>query len=136
VHYKLKTPWRDGTTHAIFEPLDFIASLAALVPKPRVNLTRFHGVFAPNSKHRAQMTPARRGKVRSASTVAGRCYRYFGKADVQMPVFTFTEGPQVAESRLMHCNKTSPCSVADTEQVADDQARVGVVHRIRPASFM
>jgi hypothetical protein len=31
----------------IFEPLDFIARLAALVPKPRVNLTRFHGVFAP-----------------------------------------------------------------------------------------
>ena len=27
--------------------------LAALVPKPRVNLTRFHGVLAPNSKHRA-----------------------------------------------------------------------------------
>ncbi|NKC12175.1 MAG: hypothetical protein GKR94_08215 [Gammaproteobacteria bacterium] len=34
-------------------PLDFIARLAALVPKPRVNLTRFQGVFAPNSKHRA-----------------------------------------------------------------------------------
>ena len=33
--------------------------LAALVPKPRVNLTRFHGVFAPNSKHRALVTPAR-----------------------------------------------------------------------------
>jgi len=30
----------------IFEPLDFIARLAALVLKPRVNLTRFHGVFA------------------------------------------------------------------------------------------
>jgi hypothetical protein len=30
---------RDGTTHVIFEPLDFIARLAALVPKPRVNLT-------------------------------------------------------------------------------------------------
>ena len=30
-----------------FEPLDFLARLAALVPKPRVNLTRFHGVFAP-----------------------------------------------------------------------------------------
>ena len=37
-------------------------SLAALVPKPRVNLTRFHGVFAPNSKHRALVTPAKRGK--------------------------------------------------------------------------
>ena len=50
VCYQLKTPYRDGTTHVIFEPLDFIARLAALVPRPRVNLTRFHGVFAPNSK--------------------------------------------------------------------------------------
>jgi hypothetical protein len=29
----------------IFEPLDFISKLASLVPKPGVNLTRFHGVF-------------------------------------------------------------------------------------------
>jgi len=62
VRYSLKTPWRDGTTQVIFEPLDFIARLAALVPKPRVNLTRFHGVFAPNSKLRARVTPAKRGK--------------------------------------------------------------------------
>ena len=40
--YTLKTPYRDGTTHIILEPLDFMARLAALVPKPRVNLTRFH----------------------------------------------------------------------------------------------
>jgi hypothetical protein len=46
----------------LFEPLDFIARLAALVPKPRVNLTRYHGVFAPNSAHRAQVTKAHRGK--------------------------------------------------------------------------
>jgi len=32
------------------------------VPKPRVNLTRFHGVFAPNSKYRAVVTPAKRGR--------------------------------------------------------------------------
>ena len=62
IRYQLKTPYRDGTTHVIFEPLDFIARLAALVPKPRVNLTRFHGVFAPNSKYRALVTPAKRGK--------------------------------------------------------------------------
>jgi ribosomal protein S27E len=62
VRYQLKTPFRNGTTHVIFEPLDFIARLAALVPKPRVNLTRFHGVFAPNSKHRAAITPSGRGK--------------------------------------------------------------------------
>jgi hypothetical protein len=61
VRYALKTPWRDGTTHVVFEPLDFLARLAALIPKPRVNLTRFQGVFAPNSKHRALITPAGRG---------------------------------------------------------------------------
>jgi hypothetical protein len=54
VRYRLKTPYRNGTTHVISEPLDFIARLAALVPNPRVNLTRFHGVFAPNSKYRAR----------------------------------------------------------------------------------
>jgi hypothetical protein len=64
IRYELKTPYRDGTTHVIFEPLDFLARLAALVPKPRVNLTRFHGVFAPNSKHRIQITPSKRGKGR------------------------------------------------------------------------
>lgn len=47
VRYQLKTPYRDGTEHVIFEPRDFIARLAALVPKLRANLTRFHGVFAP-----------------------------------------------------------------------------------------
>ena len=62
VRYELKTPYRNGTTHVTFEPLDFIAKLAALVPKPLVNLTRFHGVFAPSSKHRVQVTPAKRGK--------------------------------------------------------------------------
>ena len=35
VRYELKTPYRDGTTHVIFEPMDFIARLVALVPKPR-----------------------------------------------------------------------------------------------------
>ena len=40
VRYPLKTPDRDGTTHVMFEPRDFITGLAALAPKPRVNLTR------------------------------------------------------------------------------------------------
>jgi hypothetical protein len=62
VGYSLKTPYRHGTTHVLFEPLDFIARLAALVPPPRLNLTRFHGVFAPNSPYRARITPARRGR--------------------------------------------------------------------------
>lgn len=69
VRYQLKTPYRDGTTHVIFEPLDFIARLAALVPKPSVNLTHFHGVFAPNSKLRALATAAKRGKGTKAKVL-------------------------------------------------------------------
>jgi len=47
VRYQLKTPWKNGTTHVEFEPVDFIAKLAALVPPPRAHLTRFHEVFTP-----------------------------------------------------------------------------------------
>ncbi len=79
IRYQLKTPYREswpherseclgsGTTHVIFEPLDFIARLVALIPRPRANLTRFHGVFVgvshqPNSKHRVLVTPSKRSK--------------------------------------------------------------------------
>jgi hypothetical protein len=58
VSYTLKTPYRDGTTHIVLEPLDLMARLAALVPPPRMHLTRFHGLFAPHSKLRAAVTPA------------------------------------------------------------------------------
>jgi Putative transposase len=61
VRYQLKTPYRDGTTHIVLEPLDLMARLAALVPPPRMHLTRFHGVFALHSKLRAAVTPAHRG---------------------------------------------------------------------------
>lgn len=38
--------------------------MAALTPKPRMNLTRFHGVFAPNSKHWIHVAPAKRDRGR------------------------------------------------------------------------
>ena len=53
VVHELKRPFRDGTTHCLFEPLDFLARLAALVPRPRTHLIRYHCVFAPNARHRA-----------------------------------------------------------------------------------
>ncbi len=70
VVYTLKTPYRDGTTQVAFDPVDFMARLAALVPKPRVNLTRYHGVLAPNHRWRAEVTPARRGKELKTGTNA------------------------------------------------------------------
>ncbi len=54
---KLKTAWRDGTSHLVIEPMEFMQRLAALVPRPRLHLTRFHGVLAPNAKLRSAVVP-------------------------------------------------------------------------------
>ena len=54
---KLKTPYSNGTTHINFSPLEFIEKLAALVPRPRIHLIRFHGLFAPHSKNRKLIVP-------------------------------------------------------------------------------
>jgi hypothetical protein len=48
----MKTAWRNGTTHVIFEPLALIAGLVSLVRKPRVSLIRFRGVFASTASIR------------------------------------------------------------------------------------
>jgi Putative transposase len=44
--YRLKHRWRDGTTHVIYEPLELLERLAALVPPPKFNIVRYSGVFA------------------------------------------------------------------------------------------
>lgn len=54
---QLKSPWRDGTTHIRMSPLEFMQRLAALVPRPRLHLIRFHGVLAPNAGLRATIVP-------------------------------------------------------------------------------
>ena len=68
LRYALKRPYANGTTHFLFDPLDLLAKLAALVPRPRVNLTRYHGVFAPNSKLRARLVPGKPRKKHNHKT--------------------------------------------------------------------
>ena len=55
---QLKSAWRDGTTHIKMSPLEFMQRLAALVPRPRLHLIRFHGVLAPNAGLRAAIVPS------------------------------------------------------------------------------
>ena len=57
VQLRLKRAYSDGTTHMLFEPLDFIARLVALVPPPRAHQVRFHGVFAPHHRLRERVVP-------------------------------------------------------------------------------
>jgi len=40
-----KAPWRDGITHQIMTPLDFLQRLTALVPRPRLHLIKLHEVL-------------------------------------------------------------------------------------------
>ena len=121
VRYALKTPYRDGTTHVIFEPEDFIARLAALVPKPRAHLTRYHGVFAPASPHRTRIVPGappatdtrhgqKKGSRRqSAMTWAQRLRRVFAidiescrQCGGRLRVIASIETPAVIERILEH----------------------------------
>jgi hypothetical protein len=53
--FELKKPYSNGTTHLKFTPKEFIKKLVALVPPPRINLTRYHGVLGPRSKLRSKV---------------------------------------------------------------------------------
>jgi hypothetical protein len=54
----LQRPWRDGTRALVFPPLAVLERLAALTPRPRINLLLYHGVLAPNAAWRAAVVPA------------------------------------------------------------------------------
>jgi hypothetical protein len=45
-------------------------ALAALVPPPRMHLTRFHGVFAPHSRLRAAVTPRIIASIEEPAVIA------------------------------------------------------------------
>jgi hypothetical protein len=57
--YRLKTPWRDGTTHVVMERTELLERLAPLVPPPRAHQVRYHGVLAPCASGRDRVVPAR-----------------------------------------------------------------------------
>jgi hypothetical protein len=72
--YLLKHRWRDGTTHVVFEPLELVGKLAALVPPPRFNLVRYHGILAPAARWRRDIVP------KSSVVEAGDCPPHSGCA--------------------------------------------------------
>ena len=55
VQLELKHPWSDGTTHLLFDPVELLARLAVITPRPRINLILYHGVLAPRAAWRSQV---------------------------------------------------------------------------------
>jgi hypothetical protein len=118
VVYNLKKPYDDGTTHIVMTPLELMERLAAIVPRPRVHLTRFAGVFAPHYKHRALVVPkprqettlnADKPKSNSRISWARLLKRVFG-IDVEtchlcagkMKIIASIEDPAVIKKILQH----------------------------------
>ena len=54
--YRFAKPLPDGRTELRLTPLELIERLAALIPPPRLHRHRYHGVLAPHSPLRAQVT--------------------------------------------------------------------------------
>ncbi len=47
----------DGTTHLVFDPTELLERLAAITPRPRINLILYYGVLGARSAWRAQVVP-------------------------------------------------------------------------------
>ena len=62
----------DGTTHLLFSPSELIEKLAALVPPPRLNLVRYHGVLAPHAADRSRIVPGPAATVDEAASCSGQ----------------------------------------------------------------
>jgi hypothetical protein len=48
--YKLKTQWRDGTTHILMERHELLERLAPLIPPPRAHQVRYFGLCSAEHK--------------------------------------------------------------------------------------
>jgi hypothetical protein len=51
----LRQRWRDGTTHLLFDPIELLERLAALTPRPRVNLVLYDGMLAAHAAWRSRL---------------------------------------------------------------------------------
>ncbi|MCK9462554.1 MAG: transposase, partial [Proteobacteria bacterium] len=65
-----KTKWSDGTTALVFHPLELLERLAAIIPRPQINLLIYHGVLAPNAHWRSRVVAYGRPGVAPAAGAA------------------------------------------------------------------
>jgi hypothetical protein len=52
----LRHRWADGTTHLFFDPIELLERLAALTPRPRINLVLHYGVLGAHAAWRARLS--------------------------------------------------------------------------------
>jgi hypothetical protein len=132
VVYRYKRPFRDGSTHVVFEHLDFVARLAALVPRPRLNLTRFHGVFAPNFRHRKRIVPHHpKGRVDSDKPLAPMSWAQRLKRVFDIDISTCPACGGVV--RVIACVEEPALIAKILEHIRSQDELVGLEARAPPA---
>ena len=87
---QLKSAYRDGTTHIKMSPLEFMQHLAALVPRPRLHLIRFHGA------------PARMNWARLLKRVFGIDIEHCPQCGGALKIIAAIEEPAVIVRILTH----------------------------------
>ena len=105
VLYRLRRPWRDGTTHFVFEPLVFLERLAALVPRPRTHLVTYH------AGRRYRSLPPRPGET--ASSLGHDPYAV-PDVDAARPAIESTLGRNFSSE----CSQSTFCAVPIVERDA------------------
>jgi hypothetical protein len=70
---RLKTRWRDGTTHLLFEPIELMERLAAQIPKPRVNQQALAGAEVVALSRSRVIAPSNPSGRATARPLAGAC---------------------------------------------------------------
>jgi hypothetical protein len=112
---ELKTAWRDGTSHLVFDPIEFMEKLAAITPRPAINLVR-----APRARWRAAVVRYGRPEPdaspstadtwpRGAWTWAALMHRVFAldvlacpRCGGRLQVIAIVQDPAVVQALLAH----------------------------------
>ncbi len=104
---RLKTRWRDGTTHIVMERHELLERLAPLIPPPRAHQVRYHGVLAPCASARDRIVPEPRLPTSGA------------EANPEQP------GSHVGRCRTVGSTPTPPDPALPPNRAADLRASTG-----------
>ncbi len=108
--YRLKTPWRDGTTHVVMERHELLERLAPLIPPPRAHQVRFHGVLAPCASGRDRVVPNLAGGIEARSRARPIAAIETDLAALPGPPVERSENLNRASSGLICDPDASPCA--------------------------
>jgi len=82
---QLRRRWSDGTTHLLFDPIELLERLAALTPRPRVNLVLYYGVLGARARWRGRIVASLRAAEARGEDRAARPEPPEGTAPVSRP---------------------------------------------------